>query len=178
MTPEPAGRRVERYAVSLPSGASLSFQRYLLGETETFDVQPRSLGGLPCAETAGGVMVPLPDREGLWIACLPPLQAGRVTLTVRPDIAPARTTRVAAPAGATLLAVPGLQRGRSGFSPIRRTAPEQVLRLTLESILARAEARTEELALTLVDPDRFEAATGFRLATADPRHGFGGWRLP
>lgn len=177
MPSELARYRIERYSVALASGASLSFQRYLLCEGASFDTSPRSLGGLPCATASVGVMVPLPQEEGLWIACLPAPHAERSTLTVRQDGAQKRTTRVSAAAGTTLLALPGLRLG-DGFSSIRRTTPELALRLGLRTTLMGRETRTEELALILIAPDRFEAETGHFLHNADPRHGFGGWPLP
>uniref|UniRef100_UPI0035CC0459 hypothetical protein n=1 Tax=uncultured Sphingomonas sp. TaxID=158754 RepID=UPI0035CC0459 len=167
--------RIERHAVLLASGASLSFQRYLAPASGRFATAPQSLGGLPCAASGDGVMVPLPADEGLWLACLPAPQASRTSLAVAPADG-MRATRVAERAPASLIVLPGFRSG-DAFAAIRRTAPRCALRVAVRSALPRGGVEVETLTLTLVSPQQFESATGLAVAAADPRHAFGGWRL-
>jgi hypothetical protein len=177
MTVAAMPHRIERHAVLLASGASLSFQRYLAPPSDRIAVAPQSLGGLPCAALDDGVMVPLPTGEGMWIACLPAPQAGRTSLSVAPADRQTRETRVTEVAPASLIVLPGFRRG-DGFAAIRRVAQSCGLRVTVRSVLPRGGGVVEALALTLVTPRHFEALTGLAVPAADPRHAFGGWRLP
>lgn len=171
-------RRIEHHAVLLPSGASLSFQRYLLEGSDAFETAPQSLGALPCAAAGEGVMVPLPEGEGVWIACLSAPGALRTSLSARPGTQSARATRVTLAAPAMLVTLPGLRRSTGDFAAIRRRSGERALRIAVRTAFARAEPEIETLAVTLVPPDQFEAATGRHVPAAEPQHAFGGWRLP
>lgn len=168
--------RIERYAVLLRSGASLSFQRYGARDRAPFAKAPQSLGGLPCAAHDAGVMVPLGQDEGVWIACLPAADAVHTCLALAGEAGP--STQVSARAPAALVVLPGVRLAGDAFAPIRRTAPEHDWRIALSSRFARRAPAIETLALTLVSPEHFYAATGRAIAPADPRHAFGGWRLP
>lgn len=170
--------RVERHAVLLASGASLSFQRYLLAGKARFGEAPQSLGALPCAAHGEGVLVPLPEGEGMWIACLPAPEAVQTMLSARPLDRSARATKVMGAAPAMLVTLPGLRRGTGDFGAIRRDAAERMLQIAVRTALPRAKAEVETLTVTLVAPERFRSVTGWPVLPADPLHAFGGWRLP
>ncbi|NAZ86528.1 hypothetical protein [Kineococcus indalonis] len=181
--PPPAVEHEVRFTATV----ALSFQRHPRPATGVVPELPRSWGALPVLLRAPGeVLVPVPEREAVWIGFLRDPGAVPQELSVVARLEPggrvdalsghpaldAETARTAVPPARAL---PGALRPGGGWWALARVAPD-----ASAPACAALELRAggTSLLVRLVDPDGFRELTGVGVAPLDPRAPYAGRRLP
>jgi hypothetical protein len=181
--------------VAILPGVRVSFQRFALPESGVVDTVPRSLGALPVGIADNGtILVPVEDREAIWLGFSTVRPGMRAEVTVSATLADGMAWQAhAGPAGAArpILVAPtaqlaGMSRSDGRFGVFARAATPAspgCRALTFRVRVLRdgraRSARAATVTVKLVDGREFARATGAPPPPPlDPAAAYAGWRMP